>query len=119
MARHNRDGKGTDQRGHEYEVSYQPDWLRFVKVTRDLETGRQSTKTLFRNPADAAEAEPGERVRTRIVSPEQGIDFEITVNDPKGAITRIRVAYVMTDENGAKEEVEFTLDDQLPSPHPL
>ena len=119
MARHNRDGKGTDQRGHEYHVSYQPDWLRFVKVTRDLETGRQSTKTLFRNPADGAEAEPGERVRTRILSPDQGIDFEVSVTDPKGAIIRIRVAYVMTDENGDKEEVEFTLDDQLPSPQRL
>jgi hypothetical protein len=115
MARHNRDGDGTDQRGFEYRVSYQPDWLRFVKVTRDLETGRQSTKTLFRNPADAAEAEPGERVRTRIVSPDQGIDFEVAINDPSGAIVRIRVAYQLTGENGEKEEVEFTLDDRLPS----
>ena len=50
MARHNRDGQGADQRGQEYEISYQPDWLRLVKVTRTLETGRQSTKTLFKNP---------------------------------------------------------------------
>ena len=59
MARHNRDGYGADQRGYAYGVSYQPDWLRHVKVTRVLQTGRQSTKTLFRNPADRQEASPG------------------------------------------------------------
>jgi hypothetical protein len=50
MARHNREASGSDQRGFEYTISYQPDWLRQVKVTRLLETGRQSTKTLFVNP---------------------------------------------------------------------
>ena len=34
MARHNRDARGSDQRGESYELSYQPDWLRLVKVTR-------------------------------------------------------------------------------------
>ena len=57
MARHNRDGAGEDQRGHAYTVSYQPDWLRMVKVTRSLTTGRQSTMTLFRNPLDRREAD--------------------------------------------------------------
>ena len=51
MARHNRDARGTDQRGYDYEISYQPDWVRLIKVTRTLESGRQSTKTLFKNPA--------------------------------------------------------------------
>jgi hypothetical protein len=116
MARHNREGQGTDQRGYEYEVSYQPDWLRFVKVTRDLESGRQSTKTLFRNPATSAEAEPGDRVRTRVTSADQEIDFEMSVSDPKGAIIRVRVAYLLVNENGKKEEVEFSFEDRLPSP---
>jgi hypothetical protein len=49
MARHNRVARGSDQRGETYELSYQPDWLRLVKVTRTLESGRQSTKTLFKN----------------------------------------------------------------------
>ena len=49
MARHNREGKGEDQLGREYLVSYQPDWFYQVKVTRDLDSGRQSTKTLYRN----------------------------------------------------------------------
>ena len=54
MARHNREGNGEDQLGREYEVSYQPDWFYQMKVTRDLPSGRQSTKTLFRNPEPPA-----------------------------------------------------------------
>jgi hypothetical protein len=117
MARHNRDGDGADQRGFAYEVNYQPDWLRHVKVTRVLQTGRQSTKTLFRNPADRQEASPGERIRTRIASPDQGIDIEVAVTDLKGAVARVRVAYMIVNEQGEKEEVEFTLENELP-PHP-
>jgi hypothetical protein len=116
MARHNREGRGTDQRGYQYELSYQPDWLRFVKVTRDLESGRQSTKTLFRNPVGVAEAEPGDKVRTRITSPDQGLDFEVSIADPNNAVVRVRVAYLVTGENGRKEEVEFSFEDRLPSP---
>ena len=116
MARHNREGQGADQRGHEYTVSYQPDWLRFVKVTRQLETGRQSTKTLFRNPADRREAEPGDRIRTRIASPDQELDFEVAVTDPKHVVTRIRVACTVVGEDGTEDEVEFTLENELPPP---
>lgn len=116
MARHNREGHGTDQRGHEYRVSYQPDWLKHVKVTRALETGRQSTKTLYRNPADRKEAEPGDRVRTRIVSDEQGLDVEVAVTDPQGAVVRVRVACEVVGPDGEPEEVEFTLENELPTP---
>ena len=118
MARHNREGYGADQRGFAYEVNYQPDWLRHVKVTRVLQSGRQSTKTLFRNPADRQEASPGERVRTRILSPDQGLDFEVAVTDLKGAVARVRVAYMVTNERGEKEEIEFTLENELPPPFP-
>ena len=114
MARHNRDGSGADQRGHEYEVNYQPDWLRLVKVTRALETGRQSTKTLFRNPLDRREAEPGDRIRTRIVSPEQGIDVEVAVSDTMGRVTRVRVACRVPLPEGGDEEVEFSIEGALP-----
>lgn len=109
MARHNREGSGADQRGFEYGVSYQPDWLRLVKVTRQLETGRQSTKTLFRN-TDAPEAEPGDRVRTRITSQDQAVDFELAVIDPNAAVRRVRVTYELPGENGRMEELEFTLE---------
>jgi hypothetical protein len=116
VARHNREGHGADQRGFEYGVSYQPDWLRQVKVTRLLETGRQSTKTLFRNPADGPERVPGERVRTRIVSMDQGLDFEVALSDPHASVRRIRISYTLPASDGARvEEVEFTLESGSPA----
>ena len=118
MARHNRDGSGGDQRGHEYVVSYQPDWLRMVKVTRNLETGRQSTKILFRNPSDRRDADPGPRIRTGITSPDQGLDFEIALTDPDAVVTRVRVACRVPDGKGSTEEVEFVLDGHLPPKSP-
>lgn len=115
MARHNRDGGGTDQHEMRYRVSYQPDWLRLVKVTRQLDSGRQSTKTLFKNPASRQETPAGETVRTGIVSSEQGLDFEVAVTDPNRCIKRIRVSYVLPHEDGGRgEEVEFTLESDLP-----
>jgi len=115
VARHNRDGAGADQRGFEYGVSYQPDWLKLVKVTRQLESGRQSTKTLFRNPTRGPEAEPGERIRTRITSADQSLDFEVALTDPGAAVKRVRIAYELPGPNGRTEEVEFTLEsEELP-----
>ncbi len=115
MARHNREGHGADQLGHGYAVSYQPDWLRHVKVTRDLDTGRQSTKTLLKNPADRREAETGEKIRTQIVSKDQGMDFEIAVLDPNRSVCRIRVTCIVGGKGGSRgEEVEFTLEGCLP-----
>lgn len=114
MARHNREGLGADQHGYEYEVGYQPDWLRLVKVTRSLESGRQSTKTLFRNPHDRREAEPGDRVRTQIVSRSQGLDVEVSVYDPAEQVTRIRLACVVDTARGSQEEIEFVIEGGLP-----
>lgn len=110
MARHNRDGSGADQRGVEYGVSYQPDWLKRVKVTRQLETGRQSTKTLFRNPARAPEAEPGDRIRTGVQSADGSVSFEIALADPRAAVKRVRVAYEVPGPGGRPEELEFTFE---------
>ena len=115
MARHNRDGHGVDQRGYQYVIGFQPDWLRHVKVARDLETGRQSTKTLYKNPADTGEAEPGDRIRTRVSSEEQEVDFEVTLSDPNRAVRRVRVIYELPGQDGRRgEEVEFTLEGLLP-----
>jgi hypothetical protein len=50
MSRHNRVGRGTDQRGADYSIIYQAVWLRQVLVTRVLVYGGQSTKSLFRYP---------------------------------------------------------------------
>jgi hypothetical protein len=97
-------------------IGFQPDWLKHVKVTRDLETGRQSTKTLFRNPADRREAEPGDRIRTRVASEGQELDFEVTIEDPARAIRRVKVAYEVPGRNGRREEeIEFTLEGRLPA----
>lgn len=79
MARHNRTGEGVDQAGFRYEISYQPDWLARVKVTRRLATGRRSTKILFKNPARGPVEAPPNQVRIRITSPEQGLELESTV----------------------------------------
>lgn len=113
MARHNRDGRGSDQRGFDYEISYQPDWLQQVKVTRNLESGRQSTKTLFRNVLSAREQSPGPKVRTRISSPEQGIEFEIAINDPTRVVKRIIVETVPAGKK-AEAGVSFSLEDAMP-----
>jgi hypothetical protein len=130
MARHNREGHGSDQRGFDYAISYQPDWLKVIKVTRTLESGRQSSKTLFRNPAQRAQEEPGPRVRTRVMSPEQDLDFEITIDDPNHRVKRVRVTcHAPAGKGGGTggtllrsameegdDEIEFTIEDTLPPP---
>ena len=110
MARHNRQGRGTDQNGSDYTISYQPDWLRQVKVTRSMDSGRQSTKTLFRNP-EAPERAPGSRVRTRIVSRKENLDFEIGIEDPAGVVTRIVVETTRPGRGGETSVIQFTLTD--------
>jgi hypothetical protein len=108
MARHNREGRGTDQQGQGYVVSYQPDWLRQVKVTRTLDNGRQSTKTLYRNPT-APEHDPGPRVRTRIAAPGTRLDFEIGIVDPERVVTRIIVETMLPGKSG--ESVSFVISE--------
>ncbi len=117
MARHNREGRGRDQRGSDYVISYQPDWLRHVKVTRDLENGRQSTKTLFRNP-ESGQRTPGERVRTRVVSEAEDLDFEIDLHDPDRVVTRITVETTQGDRGGDASTIRFTLTNSHASRKP-
>ena len=78
MARHNRNGTGVDQRGFHYRISYPPDWLEYVRVTRRLPSGRQSTRTIFRNPARNPEVDPGDLIKVRVESPEQDLVIETT-----------------------------------------
>lgn len=108
MARHNREASGEDQHGNEYRIEYQPDWLHHVKVTRDLPSGRQSTKTLFRNPEPAVQ-DPGPKVRTRIVSAEMGLDLHVTVNDEEGSVRRVSVEAVIPSGPEQGETVGFIL----------
>jgi len=108
MARHNRDGRGEDQRGHEYRIGYQPDWFRQIKVTRDLETGRQSTKTLFRNP-EAPLQDPGARVRTRVTAPDLGIDVEVAVHDARQVVRRITIETIVPEGPEQGETVVLSI----------
>ena len=115
MARHNREGHGSDQHGHEYTVSYQPDWLRQVKVTRRLDTGRQSTKTLFANPTEP-EQEPGRQVRTGIHCAAEHLDFEIAITDPKGVVKRVIVETGPPGSTAGSledDDIQFTFDHRL------
>jgi hypothetical protein len=109
MARHNRVVRGTDQRGDAYELSYQPDWLRLIKVTRTLESGRQSTKTLFKNGTRREQA-PGSRVRTRIACKDTRLEFEIEIDDPQGVVRRIIVE--TAPQGGAEDRLMFAIDAQ-------
>ncbi|MDE2982091.1 MAG: hypothetical protein OXU74_12945 [Gemmatimonadota bacterium] len=91
MARHNREASGVDQRGFRYRISYQPDWLDRIRVTRRLPTGRQSTRTLFRNPARVRESREGGLVRTTIESREQDLKVEIVFRAAAGQVGEIEV----------------------------
>jgi hypothetical protein len=108
MGRHNRDARGADQRGFDYDISYQPDWLRQIKVTRTLENGRQSTKILFRNPTPG-EQPAGSKVRTRIASAEQSLDVEVDITDPHGVVKRIIVVTAPGNTDTPGDELEFTI----------
>ncbi len=114
MARHNREANGEDQFGRRYEVSFQPDWLHQVKVTRDLANGRQSTKTLCRNE-DSAASEPGPRVRTRIRSEELGLDVEVSLDDSRGVVRRITVETVVPEGADEGEPLSFTITRRQPA----
>jgi hypothetical protein len=112
MARHNRVARGTDQRGDTYEVSFQPDWLKLVKVTRTLESGRQSTKTLFKNTAKR-EQSPGQKIRTRVEAREQRLEFEIELDDPQGIVRRI-VVETSAVGGATQDQLVFSIDSQPP-----
>lgn len=115
MARHNRDAEGLDQRDQEYRISYQPDWLRQVKVTRLLPTGRQSTKTLFTNP-EPPRREPGREVRTEIRSEDEDLTFQVSVRDPDRVIKRVIVETGPPDSVAGEmgpDDILFTIDHRV------
>lgn len=109
MPRHNREASGSDQHGAEYVIAYQPDWLYQVRITRDLENGRQSTKTLFRNPDVSVQQQPGSRVRTRVQCAEHHLDFELTLEDPRGVVRRVIVETELPDGRRARD-VAFAIE---------
>ena len=113
MARHNREGRGVDQHGELWTVSYQPDWLRRVKISRELPDGRRrSSMTLVENPANRAEDEPGKVVRTRIAAADGSVEFQIALEDRDRIVDRIEVH--LRKRPGRKSElIKFNIDGGL------
>lgn len=109
MGRHNRDGRGRDQASCEYEISYAPDWLSHIKVTRMLEHGRQSTMTLFRSP-EPPRKPTGKQVRTHVKCAELGLDFEVILKDPGEQVVRVAVETVAPYAKGAARSVTLTFN---------
>lgn len=110
MARHNRDASGVDQRGFRYRISYQPNWVDRIRVTRRLSTGRQSTRTLFRNPARVRERPEVGLVRTMIESPEQDLKVEIVFRAAAGQVGEIEVQWRGAEgTDPLLDRVSFTL----------
>lgn len=116
MARHNRQAKGVDQHGELWHVSYQPDWLSRVKISRLLPDGRRrSMVSLVENPAERAEAEPGKVVRTRIRAADGSADIEVSLEDRSGLVEEI-VVVTRPREGRDRERLEFVLRDGLAPP---
>jgi len=116
MARHNRDARGLDQHGELWHISYHPDWIRRVKISRQLpDRQRRSTVTLFKNDAERARAEPGKVVRTRISAADGSADFEVSLEDRTGVVESI-VVVTRRERGGQTQQLEFVLEDALDPP---
>lgn len=116
MARHNRDDRGVDQHGELWQLSYQPDWLRRLKISRELpDRDRRSTVTLFKNDAERARAETGKVVRTRVRAADGSVDLEISLEDRTDVVESI-VVVTRRERNGRSERLEFVLEDGMEPP---
>lgn len=80
-----------DQYGFKYRISYPPDWLDRIRVTRRLPSGRQSTRTLFRNPARKPLGEVGGLMRTTITSEDQDLEVAVSFGTGSGRVNEIEV----------------------------
>jgi len=116
MSRHNREGRGLDQLGNLWRISFQPDWFRLLKISRPLPGGRRrSSLTVFRNPARQAESDPGRSVRTRITSADGAIDVTVSVEDRDAVVDHIVIG--IKNKRGRKTEVlRFIVQGGLPQP---
>ena len=116
MARHNREGRGLDQLGNLRRIAFQPDWLKQVKISRDLPDGRRrSSLTVFRNPARVAEGDPGRSIRTRVTSADGKIDVEIALEDRDLVVDHI-VLGIKRKKGRKTEIVKFMIQGGLPRP---
>ncbi len=109
MPRHNRNAKGLDQLGNLWRISYQPDWMRLVKLSRERLGRRRSSRTLFKNPSRGAEVAPGRSIRTRIAAADGSVDVTVSLEDSK----RI-VDYIIVGVRDKDEALKFTIMGSLP-----
>ncbi|MXW17689.1 MAG: hypothetical protein F4123_04305 [Gemmatimonadetes bacterium] len=110
MARHNRLGQGVDQYGFTYRINYPPDWLDRIRITRRLPSGRQSTRTLFRNPARKPQGDVGGLIRVTIESAEQGLEVGVSFRAPSGRVNEIEVHWQdAAGPPGETDRVSFRL----------
>lgn len=116
MARHNQEGRGVDQHGNLWKIGYQPDWLRQVKISRELPDGRRrSSLTLFRNPTRQALAAPGKSIRTRISSLDGSVDVQISLEDRDSVVDHVIVG-VKRKRGRKTETIRFVIQGGLPAP---
>lgn len=116
MARHNREGRGIDQHGDLWLISYQPDWLKRIKISRELPDGRRrSSLTLFRNPARHAEDGPGKLIRTRISAADGSVDFQVSLEDWEADLDQVVVG-VWKKRGRRRERVKFIIQGGMPPP---
>jgi len=116
MSRHNREARGTDQRGVLWNIDYQPDWLSRLKISRPLPAGRRrSSLTIFRNPKRRAESIPGKVVKTDIRAVDDSVHFRVSIEDPGDIVESIIV--VTRQRRGRRfEKVSYMLEAKLPPP---
>lgn len=108
MPRHNREGRGVDQQGQLWHVSYQPDWLRRLKVSRRLPgRDRRSTLTLVENSEEKGREEPGRVVRTRVRAADGSMEFCVTLEGRRSHVESVTV--VTRPDGPGGERVEFVL----------
>ena len=113
MARHNREGRGLDQLGNLWRISYQPDWFRLLKLSRQVPGGRRSSRTICRNPAHAADAEPGRSVRTRITAADGSVDVAVSIEDRDQVVDHVIIG--VRRERGLETELlRFVVQGGLP-----
>ncbi|WP_419939756.1 hypothetical protein [Candidatus Palauibacter sp.] len=113
MARHNREGRGLDQLGNLWRISYQPDWFRLLKLSLPVPGGRRSSRTLCRNPARTADAEPGRSVRTRITAADGSVDVAVSIEDRDQVVDHVIIG--IRRKRGRKTELlKFAVHGGLP-----
>jgi hypothetical protein len=116
MAKHNRESEGVDQRGFTYRIHYPPDWLRLIRVSRPLPSGRRSGMILFRNGQKGRGLGEGSPIRLRITCPEQGVDLQVHLRAEGAPARRFMLSCSVPSPSGRGEErLDFLFEGGSPA----